>query len=99
MSKLVTALSPRNLMAAMSYASAASSCVPMVHGHILEHIKICQPSQCLVCLSVYIKMLRLTESAQVQVLVSGHPADPRLPPAVLMMSAKHYVSIVTIFCF
>jgi hypothetical protein len=29
----------------------------------------------------------LTESAQVQVLVSGHPADPRLPPAVLMMPA------------
>jgi hypothetical protein len=30
----------------------------------------------------------LTESAQVQVLVSGHPADPRLPPAVLMMPVR-----------
>lgn len=33
----------------------------------------------------------LTESAQVQVLVSGHPADPRLPPAVLMMPAVRSV--------
>jgi hypothetical protein len=31
----------------------------------------------------------LTESAQVQVLVSGHPADPRLPPPVLMMPVRH----------
>jgi len=30
MSKLVTAFRPRNLIAAMSYASAASSCVPAV---------------------------------------------------------------------
>lgn len=30
MSKLVTAFSPLNLIAAMSYASAASSCVPLL---------------------------------------------------------------------
>ncbi|MFS7967033.1 hypothetical protein Hanom_Chr09g00780971 [Helianthus anomalus] len=35
MSKFVTAFNPRNLMAAMSYASAASSCVP---GEINEFI-------------------------------------------------------------
>jgi hypothetical protein len=30
----------------------------------------------------------LTERPKVEVLVTGHPSDPRLPPSMLVMSAN-----------